>query len=231
MTTLTLYIHPLASFCHKVLIAFYENGTDFRPVTVDLGDPGSAAQLMEKWPVGKIPVLHDAARDRVVPETSIIIEYVQRHYPGPVQLLPAVEDRCLDARLWDRFFDLHVGVPMQKIVTDRLRPDGGNDAIGVADARRALDTAYAVIETQLEGRTWATGDAFTIADCAAAPVLFFASIVHPFGGGQDKLAAYFERLVARPSIRRVIAEARPYFPLFPYREAMPQRFLAGEVLP
>lgn len=227
---LTLYTHPLASFCHKVLIALYENGTEFRPVTVDLGDPISAGALLEKWPVGKIPVLQDAARERTVPETSIIIEYVQRHYPGPVLLLPADEESRLDARLWDRFFDLYVSVPMQKIVTDRLRPAGGNDPAGVADARRSLDTAYAMIEAQLKGRTWATGEVFTIADCAAAPALFFASIVHPFDSGQPNLAGYFERLLERPSFRRVLAEARPYFSMFPYREAMPERFLREEAL-
>lgn len=222
---LTLYTHPLASFCHKVLIAFYENGTEFHPVTVDLGDPRETAALTAKWPVGKIPVLHDGARDRVVPETSIIIEYVQQHYPGPLQMLPADADARLDARLWERFFDLYISVPMQKIVTDRIRPEGGNDPVGVADARRTLDTAYQMIESQLMGKTWATGEDFTIADCSATPGLFYASIVHPFARGQHNLAAYFERLVARPSVRRTLAEARPYFHFFPYREAMPERFL------
>lgn len=223
--SLTLYIHPLASFCHKVLIALYENEVAFRPKTIDLGDPGSAAELLAKWPVGKIPVLHDGERERVVPETSIIIEYLQQHYPGPVPLLPANADARLEARLWERFFDLYVSVPMQKIVTDRIRPEGGNDPVGVADARRMLDTAYAMVDAQLAGKQWATGDHFTIADCAAAPGLFFASIVHPFEGRQARLAGYFERLVDRPSIARTLSEARPFFSMFPYREAMPERFL------
>lgn len=222
---LTLYGHPLASFCHKVLIALYENGTEFTPVTVDLGDPGETAALMERWPVGKIPVLRDDARDRTVPETSIIIEYLHDHYPGPVPLLPEDAGKRLDARLWDRFFDLHVSVPMQKIVTDRIRPEGSNDPHGVAEARRTLDTAYAMLESQLAGKTWAIGEDLTIADCAAAPGLFYASIVQPFGDGQHNLAAYFERLLARPSVRRILAEARPYFQFFPYREAMPERFV------
>ena len=153
--SLTLYIHPLASFCHKVLIALHENEVAFRPETIDLGDPGSAAELLAKWPVGKIPVLHDAGRERVVPETSIIIEYLQQHYPGPVALLPEDGDARLEARLWDRFFDLYVSVPMQKIVTDRIRPEGGNDPVGVADAHRTLDTAYAMIDAQLDGKRWA----------------------------------------------------------------------------
>lgn len=223
--TLTLYIHPLASFCHKVLIALYENGTAFEAQTVDLGDPGSAAGLLAKWPVGKIPVLHDGSRQRTVAETSIIIEYVQLHYPGPVPLLPDDAGDRLEARLWDRFFDLYVAAPMQKIVTDRLRPGDGKDPLGVADARQTLDTAYAMIDAQMSARTWAIGDHFTIADCAASPALFYASIVHPFDQRQRWLAAYFERLLERPAMRRALREARPFFSLFPYRDAMPERFL------
>lgn len=225
---LTLYLHPLASFCHKVLIAFHENGTAFQPVTVDLGDPGEAAALMAKWPVGKIPVLHDTARDRVVAETSIIIEYVQRHYPGPVPMLPADEDQALDARLWDRAFDLYVAVPMQRIVGDRLRPADSRDPFGVAEARRSLDTAYGMLDAHLAGKDWAIGDRFTLADCAASPALFYASMVHPFEATHPNLAAYFERLLARPSMRRTLREARPFFSYFPYREAMPDRFLHDE---
>lgn len=223
--SLTLYIHPLASFCHKVLIALYENEVPFTALTIDLADPGSASLLLEKWPVGKIPVLHDSARRRTVAETSIIIEYLQQHYPGQVAMLPQDADAALDARLWDRFFDLYVSVPMQKIVLDRIRPEGGRDPNGVADARRTLDTAYAMIDAQLAERRWAVGESFTMADCAAAPGLFFASIVHPFAAGQTNLAAYFERLLARPSMRRTLSEARPFFSMFPYRDAMPERFL------
>lgn len=222
---LTLYLHPLASFCHKVLIGLYENGTPFEPHVVDFADPGSAAAHLERWPVGKIPVLYDGSAGRVVPETSVIIEYLARHYPGPVRLLPDDPDALLNVRLWDRFYDLYVSVPMQKIVTDRLRPEGAADPHGVAEAHATLDTAYAMIDAELAGQTWAAGDAFTLADCAALPALFFSSIVHPFGEDRPHLAAYFERLIARPSVRRVIAEARPYFQFFPYREAMPARFL------
>ncbi len=225
--SLTLYLHPLAAFCHKVLIAFYENDLDFRSETVDLLDPGSAASHLARWPVGKIPVLHDAVGHRVVPETSIIIEYVQRHYPGPSPMLPREPEARLDARLWERFFDLYVSEPMQKIVTDRLRPEGGNDPVGVAHARNTLDTAYAMIDGQLAGREWAIGDDFTIADCAAAPCLFFSSIVHPFGVDQDNLRAYLERLLARPAVKRTLAEAQPFFSMFPYRDAMPERFASG----
>ncbi|MFO1183457.1 MAG: glutathione S-transferase family protein [Bauldia sp.] len=224
---LTLYIHPLASFCHKVLIGLYENGTDFTAEIVDFADPGSAAAHVARWPVGKIPVLYDSATDRTVPETSIILEYLQDLYPGPVRLLPDDPGAQLEVRLWDRFYDLYVSVPMQKIVTDRIRPPGADDAHGVAEARAMLDQAYAMIEDHLDGKTWATGNHFTLADCSALPALFFASIVHPFAGRQRRLAAYLERLLQRRSVQRVIAEARPYFAMFPYREAMPARYLAG----
>lgn len=223
--SLTLYIHPLASFCHKVLIAFYENGVPFRSETIDLMDHESAASHLARWPVGKIPVLHDAARNRIVPESSIIIEYAGEYYPGPVPLLPGESEARLNARLWDRFFDLYVSQPMQKIVLDRLRPEGGKDTTGVDDARKSLEVAYDMIEGQISVNEWATGEAFTVADCAAVPGLFFASIVHPFDDARPNLAAYFERLLARPSVRRTLDEARPFFSMFPYRDAMPERFL------
>lgn len=224
--SLTLYLHPLASFCHKVLIALYENGTPFTAEIVDLGNPDSARQVTDRWPVGKIPVLEDKARNRVIPETSIIIEYLERHYPGPAGLLPAEPDAALDTRLWDRFFDQYVQVPMQKIVIDRIRPPGAADPHGVAEACAILRTAYAMIDGQLAGRDWAVGESFTLADCAAAPGLFFAAIVEPFPPEYANLAAYFERLLARPSVSRALGEARPYFDMFPYRDAMPARFLA-----
>ena len=181
--------------------------------------------LLEKWPVGKIPVLHDDKRHRTVPETSIIIEYLQRYYPGPLVLLPEDHDAGLEARLWDRFFDLYVSGPMQKIVTDRIRPEDGRDPIGVGEARKTVETAYAMIDAQVASARWAAGDRFTIADCAAAPGLFFSSIVHPFSKDQVHLSGYFERLLARPSVRRTLAEARPYPSMFPYRDAMPESFL------
>lgn len=225
--SLTLYLHPLASFCHKVLIALYENDVPFRSVTVDFGDPDSAAEVFAHWPVGKIPVLHDGERDCYFAETSIIIEYLQQSRPGPVRLLPDGDDERLDTRLWDRFFDLYVSQPMQKIVTDRIRPTGSGDPFGVDEARATLDTAYAMIEERMSGRKWACGEAFTMADCAAAPGLFFASIVHPFAIDQEHLAAYLQRLLDRPSMRRVLAEAKPWFSLFPYRDAMPPEYLEG----
>ena len=225
---LTLHLHPLASFCHKVLIGLYENGTTFEPSLVDFSNPGSAAAHIERWPVGKIPVLHDSLGNRVVAETSIIIEYLQHHHPGPVQLIPTEPEQQLEVRLWDRFFDLYVSVPMQKIVGDRLRPEGVGDPHGVAEAHASLETAYDMIEGQLSGRNWIAGETFTMADCSALPALFFGSIVHPLGEGRPQLRDYFERLRARSSVQRVLAEARPYFKFFPYRDAMPSHFLEPE---
>jgi glutathione S-transferase len=224
--SLILFQHPLASFCHKVLIALYENGTPFESRVIDLGNEVSRASLLRLWPIGKFPVLRDEALDSTVPETSIIIEYLDQHYPGPVPMIPIDADAALEARLWDRFFDLYVSVPVQKIVVDRIRPEGKSDPHGVAEARATLRTAYGMIEAHMAGRDWAAGTSFGLAECAAAPALFYSSIVAPFEPEQRNLAAYFERLMARPSVARTIREAQPYFFMFPYREAMPERFLA-----
>jgi glutathione S-transferase len=223
--SLVLYYHPLSSFCQKVLIALYENGTAFEGRVVNLGDRAASAEFFRRWPLGKIPLLRDEAQNRTVPETSVMVEYLDRIYPSAEPLLPRDEDAALEVRLWDRFFDLYVNVPMQKIVTDRLRPEGQGDATGVAEARRLLDSAYGIADHHLKERRFAAGDAFSLADCAAAPALFYAGIVQPFEANHPHLSAYFERLLARPSAKRVLAEARPFFRYFPYREAMPPRFL------
>ncbi len=222
---LTLYFHPLASFCHKVLIALYENGTPFEPKIVNFGEEGSAAELLARWPVGKIPVLHDKVRNRTVPETSIIIEYLDEHYAGSTRFIPRKNEAALEVRLWDRFFDLYVQSPMQKIVTDRLRPEGSQDRHGVAEAEATLRTAYKMIDAHMGNRAWAAGDEFTMADCSAAPALFYSGIVLPFGPDLKQLSSYFERLLERPSFARTIREARPYFDRFPLRDSIPARFL------
>ncbi|WP_159590609.1 glutathione S-transferase family protein [Chelativorans xinjiangense] len=226
--SLTLHFHPLASYCHKVLIALYESRTAFEGRIVDFADEASSAELFALWPVGKIPLLRDTDRDRTVPETSVIIEYLDRHHPGPAPLIPADPEEALEARLWDRFYDLYVSTPMQKIVTDRIRPDGNRDPHGVAEARAMLGTAYEMVERRMGDRRWAAGAAFTMADCAAAPALFYAEAVLPFSGSHPNVAAYFDRLAERPSFKRALAEARPHFHLFPYREAIPARFLEAQ---
>jgi glutathione S-transferase len=213
--SLTLHFHPLASFCHKVLIALYENDVAFVPHIVDLGDP-SARQAFEKlWPLAKIPVLRDDARDCTVPESSVIIEYLDIHHAERRSLIPKDAELAWQCRLRDRFYDQYVDAPMQKIVTDKLRPEGEHDRYGVERARETLRTAYAVIEEWMRARTWAMGDSFTMADCAAAPALFYAEKVEPFGDAHPNVAAYLSRLAQRPSFARVLEEAKPYWALFP----------------
>lgn len=226
---LTFYYHPLASYCHKVLIALYEKDVAFSGSVVDLADKNASASFLDLWPVGKMPVLRDEARDRVIPESSIIIEYLEQHYPGKLLLLPEGEDELLNARLWDRFFDLYVQTPVQKIVLDRLRPDNEKDVRGVAEAKAALRTAYDMIERQVSGKTWAIGEGFSVADCAAVPALFYADTLVPFTGTYPNTAAYFERLMDRPSVKRVITEAQPFFQFYPYKEAIPARFLGAVI--
>lgn len=212
--SLTLHAHPLASFCHKVLIALYEADIPFENVLVDLGDPKSTADFKAIWPIAKMPVLVDHARHATVPETSIIIEYLVTHFLAAAALIPKDADAALDVRLKDRFFDLYVQVPMQKMVTDRLRPEGQADPFGVEEARRMLRTAMDMVERQMEGRIWAVGDSFTMADCAAAPALFYAAMVMDFAD-RPVAAAYLDRLKARPSFARVLREAEPYFQNIP----------------
>jgi glutathione S-transferase len=219
--SLTLYFHPLASFCHKALIALYENRIAFEPIIVDLGDEQSAAAFRAVWPMAKMPVLRDEARDRTVAESTIIIEYLDAYYPGATRLLPADTDRAWQARMWDRFYDHYVQEPMQKIVTDRLRPEGKSDAFGVEQAEAQLRHACGLIEQRMESNVWAIGPDFSLADCAAAPALFYADTVMPFGREHKHLRAYVDRLMARPSFARVLAEAEPYFGMFPM-EKKPQ---------
>lgn len=213
--SLHLHFHPLSSFCMKALIALYENDTPFEPHLVDLSDEAVRAAYRKMWPIGKMPVLRDEAKDRTIPEATIVIEYLAHHFPGKIQLVPADPDLARETRLRDRFFDLYVMDPMQKIVTDKLRPAGKNDPHGVEQARTLLGTAYGILEQEMAARTWAIGDAFTMADCAAAPSLFYATKVQPLGDAHPNTAAYLGRLMARPSFMRVLKEAEPYFALFP----------------
>ena len=212
--SLTLYFHPLASFCHKALIALYENDIAFEPVIVDFGDAASRDALKAVWPMMKMPALRDEARDRTVAESTIVIDYLEVFCPGPVRLLPNDPDQAWQVRMWDRFFDHYVQLPMQKIVTDRLRPAGRGDPHGVGEAEEQLREAYAILEQRMTGRSWAVGKTFSLADCSAAPALFYANTVVPFAG-EAALPAYLDRLKARPSFARVLTEAEPYFALFP----------------
>ena len=213
--SLTLHYHPLSSFCWKALIALYENDVPFTPNSVNLGEPTERAALLQLWPIGKFPVLRDDALGETVPESSIIIEYLDTHYPGRTRFIPADPGPALQARLRDRFYDLYIHLPMQKVMGDRLRPVDKRDPHGVEEARVQLKTSYRMIEGQMAGNTWAIGEAFGMADCAALPALFYANMAEPFGGTHRNLNAYFERLKARPSVARVMKEAEPYFSMVP----------------
>lgn len=213
--TLRLHQHPFASYCQKAIMAFYENGVAFEAVMVDLGDEASRAAFYALWPMGKMPVLEDTARGVVLPEASIVIEHVDRFYPGAVRLLPEDPALGLRARLLDRMFDLYVQDPMQRIVGDRLRPEGAKDPTGVAQWRAQLRTAYGVLDHEIGEGPWALGETLSIADCAAAPALFYADALEPIGLTHPRLAAYHQRLRARPSFARVVEEARPFRALFP----------------
>lgn len=224
--SLTLYYHPLASYCQKVLLALYEGAVPFKPRLIDLGDVHDRAALGALWPWGKFPVLRDDKRGRTVPESSVVIEYLAAHFAGASALLPQDADARSEVRLWDRVFDGHVHAPMQLIVADRLRPVSERDARGVADARAALLKAYALLDRHLDHRTWVASPNFSMADCSAMPALFYAAIVAPIPDQHVELLAYFERLVQRPSAQRVLREAQPYFQNFPFQDAIPPRFLA-----
>ncbi|QIG95207.1 glutathione S-transferase family protein [Bradyrhizobium sp. 6(2017)] len=213
--SLTLHYHPLSSFCWKALVALYENGAPFTPNLVNLGDAAQRAALLALWPIGRFPVLRDETRGETVPESSIVIEYLDRHYPGAVALIPEDQELALQTRLRDRFLDLYVHLPMQRIVGDRLRPADTKDPHGVAEARAQLRTSYAILEQQLAHGGWMMGERFSLADCAAAPALFYGNKVEPFGDGHPHLAGYLARLQARPSFACVLGEAEPYFGMFP----------------
>lgn len=208
---LTLYYHPLASFCWKVLIALHDNGTPFEPRLIDLGDPASRAELLALWPLGKFPVIVDDGR--IIGESSIIIEYLDRQHPGRTRFVPAAID--LDVRAYDRFCDLHLHEPMQKVVGDRLRPADQRDPYGVAQARDQIATALDLLERRMATRRWVAGPAFTLADCAAAPALYYVDRIQPFTETHPATTAYLERLRERASFARVLEEAAPYFKHFP----------------
>ncbi|MFI5269009.1 MAG: glutathione S-transferase family protein [Chloroflexota bacterium] len=209
---LTLHMHPLSSYCHKVLIALYELGVPFEAAFLNLGDEAERTAFLALWPVAKMPVLEDRAAGLALPESSIIIDYVNTRFGG--RLIPKDPDAALEVRLQDRFFDLYVHTPMGVFTWDLLRPEGQHDPYGVSQAKTLLLTAYNMIERRMADREWAAGDAFSMADCAAAPALFYAEGRVPFGD-RPNLRAYLDRLKARPSYARALKEAEPYFHMVP----------------
>jgi glutathione S-transferase len=206
-----LYAHPFSSYSQKVLVALYENRTafDYR----NLEDAEASAEFAALWPLGRFPILADG--DRVVVEATCVIEYLDLHHPGPVRLIPEDRDAALEVRMLDRFFDNYVSTPQQKVVFDRLCAEADRDPHGVSQARAMLETAYAWLDQRMGTREWAVGDTFTLADCAAAPFLFYADWTHAIDPGFAHVRAYRERLLARPSFKRAVDEARPYRGYFP----------------
>ena len=217
---LALYGHPFSSYTQKVLVALYENGTPFELRNLDAADPGQhAAEWLRRWPLAEFPVLVDG--EHTVAESSIVIEYLQLAHPGPVRLLPADPMAALEVRFRDRFFDLHVMAPVQHAVNAALTGDATKRAEGVAWAANKLELAYAWMEGKLAGRTAASDGEFTLADCAAAPALFYADWTHPIADAFPLLRAYRARLLARPSFARAVEGGRPYRHYFPL--GAPQR--------
>jgi glutathione S-transferase len=224
---LILHAHPLSSFCQKVLIALYELEVPFEFRLLDLSDAGERAAHVARWPKGKMPVLEDPATGMALPETSIIIEWLDRHAGGG-RLLPDDPDACLEVRLWDRISDLYVMLPMQRAVAARIAHGDGEAAARVKqEVGDELEVAYGLLEARLAQRRWLGGDAFTMADCAAMPALFYASAVREFEPGRPALAAYFRRLLERPSVARVLGEASPWLQHFPLIATLPAGYRPG----
>ncbi len=209
--SLQLLGHPFSSYTQKVLIALYANGTEFEFRMLGPEHPENFGELKRHWPFGKFPLLLEDGDPLI--ETTPIIEHLQTHYPGPNEWIPDGE-LGQRVRFLDRFFDQYVMTPVQKVVSDALRPAEAKDRFGVDAARRDLTTSYDWIEGQL-GDPWAVGDQFTLADCAAAPSLFYADWVEPIGSSRPQLCAYRARLLSHPSVARCVEEARPYRSLFP----------------
>jgi glutathione S-transferase len=207
-------MHPLSSYCHKALIAFYENDIPFEAKLLD--DASVAGEFKKMWPIGRFPVLRDESREAMVPESSIIIEYLGLHYPGKVKLVPDDPDLARKVRMRDRFFDNYMHTPMQRYAFDQLRPENKRDAYGVEEAKAMYRTALDMVETAMAGSTWAMGGEFTMADCAAAPPLFYGNRFYgSFRSTHKNAAAYLDRLMARPSYARVLKEAEPYMHMLP----------------
>ena len=210
--TLEFFAHPFSSYCQKALIAFYENDVPFTYRMLE--DPGVGEAFAALWLMKRFPILREG--ERVVLEASVIIEYLQVRHPGPVKLIPEDPDLALEARMLDRVFDNYVMTPQGKFVYDSLRPADQRDALGVDEARTMLDTSYTWLDERMQGRTWAVGETFTLADCAAAPALFYADWTYPIPEACTALKAYRRRLLERASFARAVNEARPfrhYFPL------------------
>jgi glutathione S-transferase len=213
---LVLHAHPLSSFCMKVEMALYERGDDFRLEHLDLADPAVRERFQALWALGKMPVLQDTDRGETVPETSIIVEYLEASRPARASLIPKDRDLAWRVRFWDRFYDLHVQGPMQRFSEFRRSQAGARDEAIAELVPAQLGVAYGVIEAHMAERQWSAGDGLTLADCAAAPALFYADRIVPLKAAHPRAAAYLDRLKARPSFARVLQEAEPYLHWVPF---------------
>lgn len=213
MAPLRLFAHPFSSYCQKVIVALYENAIEFEFRMLDADHADNGAEWARRWPLRKMPILIDG--ERAVVESSTIIEYLQVTRPGGVRLLPDEPMASIEVRMLDRVFDNYVMQPMMKLVADTMRDPDTRDPLGVAEAQAMLDTAYAWLDERLANRAWAAGADFSLADCAAAPSLFYADWVRPIPAAYATLRDYRARVLARPSMARAVDEARPYRPLFP----------------
>ncbi|QNA84854.1 glutathione S-transferase family protein [Sphingomonas sp. So64.6b] len=210
--TIKLYAHPFSSYCQKALIAFYENDVPFEFVMLDGSEP-VASEFAKLWPIKRFPLLVEG--ERVVPEATMIIEYLAVHHPGSVKLIPDDADVAIEVRMLDRFFDNYVMNAQSRVVFNALREEARRDPQGVEEALAMLDNAYGVLDRWMETREWAAGGAFSLADCAAAPALLYADWTHPIPEKFANVWAYRRRLLARPSYARALDEARPFREYFP----------------
>ncbi|MFO1250188.1 MAG: glutathione S-transferase family protein [Inhella sp.] len=211
--TLELFAHPFSSYCQKVLIALREKGLDFELRLLEPDQTATQAEFARLWPLQRMPLLR--AGETVLMESTLIIEWLDLQHPHAPRLLPADPQAALPVRLFDRLFDQYVMTPLQKLVFDCLRPAEKRDAYGVAEAHALLAKAYAWLDSQLPAAGWAVGSHFSLADCAAAPSLFYADWVHEIPPELRRLRAYRQRLLAHPSVARAVDEGRPYRSWFP----------------
>ena len=232
MARFVFHYHPLSSYCQKVGIALSELGLEHDREIVNLGDPAARADFKSLWPTAKIPLLEDRERGLVIPETSIQIEYLCQHSSEGRRLLPPESgtvgdslDARLQVRLWDRLMDCYLMTPMQAITGDRLRPEDQRDPLGVSRAREQIAATYQMMESRLAQSSWLGGANFSIADCSAAPALWYANTLVRVESDTPHLLAYFRKLVERPSMKAALDEARPWFKYYPYAEAIPAEFL------
>ncbi|WP_426131254.1 glutathione S-transferase family protein [Pararhizobium sp. PWRC1-1] len=208
-----LFAHPFSSYCQKVLVAIYENGTAFEYRMLSPEEAGTVEEWEAIWPIKRFPVLKDG--ENAVMEATIIIEYLMLNYPGSVRLIPDDPQAALRTRMMDRFFDNYVMTPMQKVVFNQIRPETERDPYGVTEAKAMLDDAYGWLDGVVAKTEWAAGETFSLADCAACPSLFYADWVHPIPEAFANVRAYRARLLARPSFARAVDEGRPYRSFFP----------------